>query len=126
MGMENKKSRGIRRLVNAFRYSCAGFKAAWRNEEAFRQETILAIFVVPGGLWLGTTGTERALLVGIYLMIPLIELINSAIESIVDRMGPERHVLAGRAKDMGSAAVLLIICIAIIVWGLIAYSRFFT
>ena len=124
--MERKGKTGIPRLINAFKYSIAGFKAAWKSEEAFRQETILAIFVIPGGLLLGTTGTERALLVGIYLMIPLIELINSAIESIVDRMGPERHVLAGRAKDMGSAAVLLIICIAVIMWGLIAYSRFFT
>ena len=122
--MERKGKTGIPRLIDAFRYSFAGFKAAWKNEEAFRQETLLAIFVIPAGLWIGRTGAERALLVAVYLMIPLTELINSAIESIVDRMGPEHHILAGRAKDMGSAAVLLIICIAIIVWGLIAYSRF--
>ncbi len=124
--MERNGKTGIPRLINAFRYSVAGFKAAWKNEEAFRQETILAIFVIPAGLWLGTTCAERALLVAIYMMIPLIELINSAIESIVDRMGSERHVLAGRAKDMGSAAVFLIICVALIVWCLIAYTRFFT
>jgi diacylglycerol kinase (ATP) len=123
--MENRKEKGIRRLIKAFRYSCSGFRAAWKNEEAFRQEIILAVFVVPGGLFLGTTGTQRALLIGVYFLIPLIELINSAIESIVDRVGEERHILSGRAKDLGSAAVLLIICIAIAVWGFIAYDRFF-
>lgn len=123
--MGNQKDTGVRRLIKAFRYSCSGFKAAWGHEEAFRQEIILAIFVVPAGLWLGTTGTQRALLVGIYFLIPLVELLNSAIESIVDRMGPEHHVLSGRAKDLGSAAVLLIICIAIVVWAFIAWDRFF-
>ena len=123
--MENDRKTGIPRLINAFRYSFAGFKAAWKNEEAFRQETLLAIIVIPAGLWLGSTGAERALLIAVYMLIPLIELINSAIESQVDRMGPEPHILAGRAKDMGSAAVLLIICIAIAVWGFIAYDRFF-
>ncbi|MFC1867331.1 diacylglycerol kinase [Thermodesulfobacteriota bacterium] len=123
--MSNNKKRGVRRLIEAFHYSMWGFKAAWKHEEAFRQEIILAIFVVPAGLWLGTTGTERALLIGIYFIIPLTELLNSSIETVVDRMGPERHLLSGRAKDLGSAAVLLSIFIAVIVWGLIAYDRFF-
>jgi diacylglycerol kinase (ATP) len=122
----NKKERGIRRIINAFRYSFAGYKAAWKNEEAFRQECIVAIFVIPTALWLGRTMTQRALLIGIYLIIPLTELLNASIEAIVDRMGPERHLLSGRAKDLGSAAVLLSICIAIIVWVLIAYGRFFS
>ncbi|MFC1535423.1 diacylglycerol kinase [Thermodesulfobacteriota bacterium] len=121
--MIKNRTKGIGRLINAFRFSVDGFKAAWKNEEAFRQEIILAILVFPAGLWLGTTGTQRALLVGIYFIIPLTELLNSAIESIVDRMGSERHVLSGRAKDLGSAAVLLSICIAIIVWGLIICER---
>ena len=121
--MPNSNS-GIRRLVKAFRYSMDGFKAAWKNEEAFRQEIILALFIIPGGLLLGTSGIERAVLISVYLLIPLIELINSAIESTVDRMGSERHELSGRAKDLGSAAVLLTICIAVIVWGLISYERF--
>jgi diacylglycerol kinase (ATP) len=121
----NKKDRGIRRIINAFRYSFAGYKAAWKNEEAFRQECIVAIFVIPAGLWLGTTGTQRALLIGIYIIIPLIELLNASIEAIVDRMGPEQHHLSGRAKDLGSAAVLLSIFMAIIVWVIIAYERFF-
>ena len=122
----NRKDRGIRRIINAFIYSFAGYKAAWKNEEAFRQECIIGIFVLPGGLWLGTTGTQRALLIGFYLIIPLIELLNASIEAVVDRMGPERHLLSGRAKDLGSAAVLLSICMAIIVWILIAYERFFS
>ena len=123
--MENRKHTGIRRLLNAFKYSFAGFRAAWQNEEAFRQESVLLIFIIPAGLLLGTTGMERAMLIGSYLLIPLVELINSAIESIVDRTGKEHHVLSGRAKDLGSAAVLLIICIVVISWGLIAYDRFF-
>jgi diacylglycerol kinase (ATP) len=121
--MRNNKNRGISRLINAFRYSTSGFRAAWKNEEAFRQEIILAIFVVPAGLFLGDTGAERALLIGIYLMIPLVELINSAIEAVVDRIGKEHHDLSGIAKDLGSAAVLLIICISMMVWGCILYDH---
>ena len=114
----------MRRILNAFHYTFAGFKAAWINEAAFREEIIIAIFVAPLGLWLGNSGTQRAILVGIYFLIPLAELLNSAIEAIVDRMGPERNELSGRAKDLGSAAVFLSICIALIVWMIIAYDRF--
>jgi diacylglycerol kinase (ATP) len=124
--MKDKDNIGIRRIINAFRYSFAGYKAAWMNEAAFRQECIVAIFVIPAGLWLGTTGTQRALLIGAYIIIPLIELLNASIEAIVDRMGPEQHLLSGRAKDLGSAAVLLSIFMAVIVWVLIAYERFFS
>jgi diacylglycerol kinase (ATP) len=120
----NSKSRGIRRLLNALHYSLAGIKAAWIHEEAFRQESILIVLVVPLGIWLGETGVQRAILVGIYFIIPLTELLNSAIEAIVDRMGEERHELSGRAKDLGSAAVFLSICIALIVWIIIACERF--
>ena len=123
--MEKAKKTGIRRLINAFYYSLSGFKAAWKNEEAFRQEIILSVFVIPAAIWLGTSARDRALLIAVYLIIPLVELLNSAIEAIVDRMGSERHVLSGRAKDLGSAAVLLSICIAIIVWCFIAFDRFF-
>jgi diacylglycerol kinase (ATP) len=119
------KKTGIRRLISAFYYSLAGFRAAWKNEEAFRQEIIIGIFIIPVGLWLGETGTQRALLIGIYFLIPLVELINSAIEATVDRVGKERHELSGRAKDLGSAAVLLSILIAIIVWAIILINRFY-
>jgi diacylglycerol kinase (ATP) len=120
----NSNAKGIRRIINAGKYSAAGFKAAWINEEAFRQEITLAILVVPSGLWLGQSWTQRAILVGIYFIIPLTELLNSAIEATVDRVGQERHELSGRAKDLGSAAVVLSICIALIVWVIIACERF--
>jgi len=122
----NRRNRGLRRLIKAFWYSLAGFQVAWKNEESFRQEVILTILVIPLGLWLGTTWTQKALLISVYLIIPLIELINSAIETLVDRMGSEHHRLSGRAKDLGSAAVFLSICITIIAWGIIAYGRFFS
>jgi len=125
MSMENKENRGISRLIRAFWYSIDGLKAAWKNEEAFRLEIIAALLVIPAGLWLGTTATQRALLIGIYLIILITELINSAIEAIVDRMGPERHVLSGRAKDLGSAAVFVSIFAGVVVWGIIAYERVF-
>jgi diacylglycerol kinase (ATP) len=120
----NSNARGIRRILNAIRYSFAGFKAAWINEEAFRQEIITAIFVIPLGLWLGVSGTQRAILIGIYFIIPLTELLNSGIEAVVDRIGEERHELSGRAKDLGSAAVLLSIFIVSVVWIIIACERF--
>jgi diacylglycerol kinase (ATP) len=120
----NGKNKGIRRLINAGKYSAAGFKAAWVNEEAFRQEITLAILMVPLGIWLGTSGTQRAILIAIYFIVPLTELLNSAIEATVDRVGQERHELSGRAKDLGSAAVLLSIFIASIVWIIIACERF--
>ncbi len=120
----NKKSTGIKRVVKAFFYSMAGFRAAWKNEEAFRQEIIAGIFVVPAGLLVGTTAAQRALLIGFYFLIPLVELINSAIEATVDRFGPKRHELSGRAKDLGSASVFLSICVALTAWILIAWERF--
>jgi len=122
--MEKEQKKGIKRLIKAFYYSMAGFKAAWKNEEAFRQEIILGIFIIPAGLLLGDTLTQKAILIGAYFIIPLVELINSAIEAIVDRVGTERHELSGRAKDFGSASVLLSICIASIVWLLIVCERF--
>lgn len=123
--MGDGKNKGFTRLVNAFFYSVAGFKAAWKNEEAFRQEILSGIVVIPAGFLLGTTGTQRAILILSYLIILLVELINSAVEAIVDRFGTERHELSGRAKDLGSASVFLSICIAVIVWVLIVYERFF-
>jgi diacylglycerol kinase (ATP) len=122
--MSEQKDRGLRRLIKAAGYSLAGFSAAWKNEEAFRLEISVMILVIPAGLWLGTNFTQRALLISIYLIVPLTELLNSAMEAIVDRIGPERHVLSGRAKDLGSAAVFLSICIALTVWILIACERF--
>ena len=115
---------GFKRLVNAFFYSIAGFKAAWKNEEAFRQEILAGIVLLPAAFFLGTTGLQRAVLILSFLIIPLVELLNTAVEATVDRVGKEKHELSGRAKDIGSAAVLLSICIAAIVWILIACDRF--
>jgi diacylglycerol kinase (ATP) len=123
--MGDGTNRGFKRLTNAFFYSMAGFKAAWKNEEAFRQEIIVGIIFVPAGFFIGETGTQKAILIGSYLIIPLVELLNSAIESVVDRVGMEKHELSGRAKDIGSASVFLSICTTFIIWVLILWERFF-
>ena len=113
------KPTGLTRIVRAFAYSWQGFRYAWREEAAFRQELCLAAAVVPAGLYLGRSGVERALLVWPMLQILLVELLNSAVEAVVDRSGFERHPLAGMAKDMGSAAVLLSFGMLGTVWLLI-------
>jgi diacylglycerol kinase (ATP) len=113
------KPTGLTRIVRAFGYSLQGFRHAWREEAAFRQELILAVIVVPAGLYLGRSGVERALLVWPMLQILLVEILNSAVEAVVDRSGMERHPLAGMAKDMGSAAVLLSFGMLGTVWLLI-------
>ena len=113
------KPTGITRVLRAFDYSFQGFRHTWREEAAFRQEVCLALAVVPGGLYLGHTGVERALLVWPMLQILVVELLNSALEAVVDRGGTERHPLAGMAKDMGSAAVMLSFALLGTVWVLI-------
>jgi diacylglycerol kinase (ATP) len=113
------KPTGLTRIVRAFGYSWQGFRYAWREEAAFRQELCLAAALVPAGLYLGRSGVERALLVWPMLQILLVELLNSAVEAVVDRSGFERHPLAGMAKDMGSAAVLLSFGMLGTVWLLI-------
>ena len=107
------------RLLRAFGYSFQGFRHTWREEAAFRQEAALALIVVPAGLYVGRTGIERALLVSPMLLILVVEILNSAVEAVVDRSGTERHPLAGMAKDMGSAAVMLSFVLLGTVWLLI-------
>ena len=116
---DRQKPTGITRLLRAFRYSFQGFRYAWREEAAFRQEVLLALLVFPGGLYLGHSGVERALLVGPMLLILIVEILNSALEAVVDRSGTERHPLSGMAKDMGSAAVMLSFALLGTVWFLI-------
>lgn len=111
-----KGKRGLRRLINALGYSRAGLLAAWRNEAAFREETLLAVVAIPLAVFLAKNGVDRSLLVGSVLLILIVELLNSAVEAIVDKTSPEKHELAGRAKDMGSAAVLLALVNAAMVW----------
>ena len=110
---------GIKRLVNATRFSIAGFIACFKNEEAFRQEIYATFVAVPAALYLGNSNIERALLLLSWLLIPLTELLNSAVETAIDRIGPENNELSGRAKDIGSAAVMLSIIVAAVTWGLV-------
>jgi len=117
--MANHNVRGWRRVINAFGYSMKGFRACFKHEEAFRQEVFLLIPLVPLALWLGETPVERAILVGSLLIVPIVELLNSAIEANVDRVGMERHKLSARAKDIASAAVFASIAFTLVIWGLI-------
>ncbi len=121
--MANSAS-SMRRIVNATAFSAAGLRAAWANEASFRLECVAAVVLAPLALWLGSTAVERALLIGSCLLVLIIELVNSAIEAIVDRAGTGRHELAGRAKDLGSAAVFVSLILALAVWALVAYARF--
>ncbi len=121
--MANQNAKGWRRLVNAWQFSRKGFKAAYQHEEAFRQEVWALLPLLPLSLWLGETPVERALLLGSLLLVPIVELLNSAIETNVDRVGLEHHELSGRAKDIASAAVFLVIVFAASVWALILIPR---
>lgn len=117
MGYSGNK--GSSRLVKASQYSWQGLRAACRHEAAFRLELCLSIVLIPMGFWLGQTGVERALLIGSVILLLLVEMLNSAIEAVVDRIGNEQHELSGRAKDMGSAAVAIAIGLIVVVWGLV-------
>jgi len=118
-----KGKTGLRRVINATRYSLEGFAAAARHEDAFRQELLLAAVLVPLGLWLGGSGVERALLAGSVLLVLVVELLNSAIEATVDRVSLEDHRLAKRAKDLGSAAVMMTFVTVAAVWLLVLLPR---
>ncbi|MBZ0104850.1 MAG: diacylglycerol kinase [Sulfuricella denitrificans] len=114
-----KGKTGLRRVWNAMHYSLAGLKAAFRHEDAFRQEVMLSLLLIPLALFLPVTGTGKALMVASVLLVLIVELVNSAIEATVDRISLENHNLAKRAKDIGSAAVLLGLLNVVIVWGLV-------
>lgn len=117
--MADSKHKGMQRLVNATQYSWQGIKAAYKHEEAFRQEVWLFIVAIPLALWLGDTVIEKILMIVSVLLVMIVEILNSAIEAVVDRFGGEVHELSGRAKDMGSAAVTLSLLNVVIVWLLI-------
>ena len=120
---QQKFRTGLSRVWNAAGYSFAGLRAGW-NETAFRQETLAAIFLVPVAFWLGGGWVETALLAGSVLIVMITELLNTAIEAVVDRVGPEWHALSKRAKDMGSAAVLLSLVLCSGIWLAALYQRF--
>ncbi len=120
--MVNQKATGFTRIINAFFYSLAGFKAAWQQEAAFRQEVLLLIFLLPCAILIGDNIMERLFLIACVVFVLIVELINSSVEAVVDRIGTEHHELSGRAKDIASAAVMLSIIWAVIVWLFILFN----
>ena len=113
------------RILKATQWSLQGLRAAWLHESSFRLEVYLLVVLGPLGLWLGANGVERALLVGSCLLVLGMELLNSAVEAVIERYGAEFHELAGRAKDMGSAAVFVVMLNVVLTWGLILAPRWF-
>ncbi|MEE9422809.1 MAG: diacylglycerol kinase [Gammaproteobacteria bacterium] len=112
---------GLIRIVDAAGYSLAGLSAAFRHEAAFRQELFLCLVLIPVALWLGETATEKAVMILVCLLVPVFELLNSAIEAVVDRISDEHHPLSGRAKDIGSAVVFVSLINVVIVWAVILF-----
>ncbi len=119
--MASSGNTGLKRIIKAGQFSWQGFCSAYRLEEAFRQEVWVLALAAPLALWLGETGVEKAWLLGSVLLLLVVELLNSAIEAVVDRVGVEQHPLSGRAKDMGSAAVTVAILNAVLVWAFILF-----
>jgi len=115
---------GLRRIVNATFYSFAGLRCAWRTEAAFRQECVVILILMPIAAWLGHTAVQRVLLVSSCVLVLIVELVNTAVESVVDRVGTDHNELSGRAKDLGSAAVFTSIALAVVVWVSIGWERF--
>jgi diacylglycerol kinase (ATP) len=122
IGSENENI--FRHIQNAVIYSTAGLKAAWDNEMAFRTEAIVIALMMPIGIWIGETAVQWALLIGSSMLVLITELLNSAVEKVVDRIGTEHHLLSKQAKDLSSAAAAMSMLAAVVVWALIAYERF--
>lgn len=119
---KNDSGTGATHFIQAFGWSLSGFGSALKHETAFRQELFLSCILVPLAFWLGDSGVERALLVGSLLLTLVVELLNTAVESVVDRISQELHPLSGRAKDLGSAAVFISLVNAGCIWGLIVFT----
>ncbi|UYK76178.1 diacylglycerol kinase [Xanthomonas sacchari] len=115
--------RGPRRMLMAARWSWQGLRAAWLHESSFRLEVCLFLILAPLALWLGQGAVQQVLMIGSLLLVLAVELLNSAIEAVIERYGPEHHELAGRAKDMGSAAVFVMLANVVLCWGLILLPR---
>lgn len=113
-----------RRLFDATRYSLQGLRACFRNEEAFRTELSLAMILTPAAFWVADNARDLVLLLGVQVLVLIVELLNSGIEAVVDLSGPERRELAGRAKDLGSAAVMLSMGLCVLVWAGLLWERF--
>lgn len=123
--MPSTETRGPRQIARALIWSAKGLRAAWMHEASFRLEIWLLLIMFPLGLWLGAGMIEKAILCGSLLLVISAELLNSAIEAVVDKASPEFHELAGRAKDMGSAAVFVLMVNVMLCWGLLLWPRFF-
>lgn len=123
--MADTEARGLRQIARAWCWSLSGLRAAFRHEASFRLEVYLAIVLLPLGLWLGNGPVEKILLVGVLVFVLVVELLNSAVETVVDRIGPEHHELSGRAKDIGSGAVLLAMGLVLFTWGMLLLPRLF-
>ncbi len=115
---------GLTRIIKAAGYSWKGVRAAWLNEAAFRQESIAVILAIAIACWLDVDAITRVLLIGSVVLVMIVEILNSAIEAVVDRIGTDFHELSGRAKDMGSAAVLMSILLALATWGILLWSNY--
>ena len=124
--MSKPGNTGIKRILRATGFSIQGLAAAWKHEAAFRQEVVLLLVLIPVAFWLGETVLIQALLIGVCLLVLIVELFNSAIEAAIDRHGNEHHELSGRAKDIGSAAVMISLAIVLLTWGAVVCDRFFT
>ncbi|MFZ6724576.1 diacylglycerol kinase [Undibacterium sp. MH2W] len=122
---EFKSKSGFKRIFSAFFYSIDGFKSAWKNEHAFRQELVLVVIGIVAALVLPVSAFEKLMMIAVLLLILVVELLNSAIEAVVDRVSLERHSLSKNAKDFGSAAVLLTLIIAVATWSVILFNRFY-
>ena len=115
---------GLTRIIKAAGYSYKGLSAAWQHEAAFRQELVVTVLAIILAVWLDVRAIARILLIGSVALVMIVEILNSAIEAVVDRIGSEHHELSGRAKDMGSAAVSLAIVLALFVWGTVLWQHF--
>jgi diacylglycerol kinase (ATP) len=117
------KNTGLQRILRATVYSLQGLKAAWKSEAAFRQELLLALFLAPVAIAIGHNATQQVLLLATLFIVVITELLNSAIEATVDRIGSEQHPLSGQAKDIGSAAVFVSLLLLLTTWGLIVWEN---
>lgn len=117
-----KGKTGLRRLMNAFGYSVEGFRAAFKHEDAFRQEVFLAVILIPLAFYLESEALHRLLMIGSIFLVLIVELLNSAVEAVVDRVSIERHALAKRAKDIGSAAVFVALTNVVMTWCLVLFG----
>ncbi len=124
--MKNGKETAIGHILKAVLYSWDGFKTAWTQEKAFRIETVVIAVFLPIGIWMGQTMVEWALLIGSSMLVLITELLNSAVENVVNRISTDHHILSKQAKDLGSAAAAVSQLTAVVIWGLIAYGRSFS